>query len=891
MTLRKSTLFLILALFLWLPIPFLYFGRFDFLAGQPLSMYAVLLFLIGLSFASKALFHFLRTRTSLRAAYIFSFLFLLVGMGAYQFSRLGPSWSCLGNQVYASVANAAGQNCTTTCTDNDLKPCSGWSTCWDKFVSCNAAGKDQDGRNCQGCCFSCNVICEEPEPDPDNPPTITASVSCSQAGSNGWCTGSQTLTLSATDPQGYTLTISGKIGGVPFSCATGTSCVQSLPNGSGTISYTVTASQSGMTANSSTNWKRDAVPPTVSPNVPSPTGPNNWFITLPIAISANGSDVHSGLAVAQVSADGGTWGNNASVNADGLYTVTFRAVDNAGNTSPEITQVIKVDTLPPALSLSTSGRLGDAGWYVSDAVTDISSSDAQSGVDTVEYNQNGAGWQNGSSIRSTDRVNAITVRVYDVAGNVATDSLTVKVDTVSPIITPSLSGTAGSNGWLLSPGTVSAAVNDETSGVNGEVDVSIDGGAWQSPPITLNEGMYSLAFRAYDAAGNEGTVSLTASIDTTQPTVALVYTGKQGSNGWYVSDVGVSAMAADALSGLDIFEVRANGGTWKLLETLSDGVHNVEARVADLAGNANTVSGVLHIDARPPSVSLDSHTANEVVTGIVPIGGTTSDAGSGVGFVEVSFDGGSTWNPTDISGGSWSYEWDSTEIPNGTYPIQVRVTDRAGNVETPESLPLIASNHPPKVQITELWWIWESGEYKVSENTFPISEIKVVISDPQNRWPPVKLTYNPNLATSSVTWDRRFGNVIAPSGDYPVVLTACDIHGNCANARGVIKIPFVAPVPPVATPSPELFVVPTEAVIVTITPTPKPKPAEPTPPLAEEEEVILVPLLESGATREPSWVVLFIALLVLLFGTTALFDPRPKALKSLAKTINLFNKE
>jgi hypothetical protein len=104
---------------------------------------------------------------SMGRARMFSLLLLLTGISAYQFSGLAPNWSCFGKQIYVSTANAAGKNCTTTCTNNKKKPCSGWSTCWDKFVSCDASGKDQDGRNCGGCCFSCEVVCEL---DPDSPP-------------------------------------------------------------------------------------------------------------------------------------------------------------------------------------------------------------------------------------------------------------------------------------------------------------------------------------------------------------------------------------------------------------------------------------------------------------------------------------------------------------------------------------------------------------------------------------------------------------------------------------------------------------------------------------------------------------------------------------------------
>ena len=158
MTIKKSQFFGALAFFLWVPIPWLYFNPPDFLAGQPLAIYAVTLFFGGLSAAATTLLISLRRRISERAARVYVFLFVLAFVGAYQFSGLAPSWQCFGKKLQAAVGRAAGQNCTTTCTNNDKKPCSGWSSCWDKFVSCSSAGKDQDGRNCQGCCFACDAL-------------------------------------------------------------------------------------------------------------------------------------------------------------------------------------------------------------------------------------------------------------------------------------------------------------------------------------------------------------------------------------------------------------------------------------------------------------------------------------------------------------------------------------------------------------------------------------------------------------------------------------------------------------------------------------------------------------------------------------------------------------
>jgi len=232
---RKSQLFGTLVFVLWVPIPWLYLDPPDFLVGQPLAVYAVCLFFGGLSAAATVLLISLRMRVSERVARVYVFLFILAFVGAYQFSGLAPSWQCFGKKLEAAVGRAAGRNCTTTCTNNDKKPCSGWSSCWDKFVSCSSAGIDQGGRNCQGCCFSCDVVCQDDDPSSAQPPTITGTVLCSSVRDNGWCVGSSTLMLVASDPQNYSLTISGTINQTTFTCAVANNCSVDLPEGNGVL--------------------------------------------------------------------------------------------------------------------------------------------------------------------------------------------------------------------------------------------------------------------------------------------------------------------------------------------------------------------------------------------------------------------------------------------------------------------------------------------------------------------------------------------------------------------------------------------------------------------------------------------------------------------------------
>ncbi len=62
------------------------------------------------------------------------------------------------------------------------------------------------------------------------------------------------------------------------------------------------------------------------------------------------------------------------------------------------------------------------------------------------------------------------------------------------------------------------------------------------------------------------------------------------------------------------------------------------------------------------------------------ISGTAQDSGGLVGAVEVSTDGGQTWNPAD-GRSQWSFQWTPTQT--GTFTIRSRATDDSAKLEQP----------------------------------------------------------------------------------------------------------------------------------------------------------------------------------------------------------------
>jgi hypothetical protein len=639
--------------------------------------------------------------------------------------------------------------------------------------------------------------------------------------------------------------------------------------------------------------KIDATPPLITPSMSGTLGSNGWYLSN-VDVIASGSDVTSGLASSALSTNGGTWQPSTTLTSDGVYTLNFRAMDNAGNLAAMI-RAVSIDKVPPTINYTVSGTPGANGWYVSQAIVSATALDMTSGVSTLLISDNGGAGQAGP-VTLSEGTHNLTIMAIDKAGNSETVSQTVYVDTLGPVIFPSVSGSSGTNGWYVSTAKVNAMASDMGSGLKRGVEVSLnDGSTWGGLPVQLSDGTHSLTYRAYDNAGNLSTSSSTVRVDTTPPSFNTSTTGTSGIAGWYVSEATTSISASDGLSGVDHIEYNQNGAGWQTGSsfTSGEGVNLVSLRVYDEAGNVSNGSMTVKVDTVPPTSSFSEQSGNDVASGIINLNGTSSDASSGLQFVEVSMDGGMSWNAATLSGSTWSYDWDTTSTSNGTYTVLVRAGDTVGNLENPVPYTLSIDTFPPTVKITDWWWIWQSGEYKVSENGIAIAEITVKISDPVGRWSSVMLAYDPSETSSLITWDRRFpGGILAPSGNYDAIVKACDIHGNCGSGRGQIKIPFIAPIPPTATPSPvpssagDLSPGPTSVITATPFPSHVQSAATQSLPVMGPASKQSAPAGRKGHTFPILAIVSFIALLWVL-SSASLADPRPKAILEVAKTISV----
>lgn len=445
----------------------------------------------------------------------------------------------------------------------------------------------------------------------------------------------------------------------------------------------------------------------------------------------------------------------------------------------------------------------------------------------------------------------------------------------------------GAAGWCRAEETLELTASDPQG-----FDVTINGELNGNPftcgsscSMPLPEGVGTANYTVTSTSGRTASGTTAWQRDGTPPHLNLILPPLDGRNGWYVSEVDVSVSASDAISGLYSFAGSLDEGAgWLSFPIhLTDGVYSIAARARDVAGNEALVTEVMSVDTLPPVSQFSSHSNGELVQGDVILAGRLDDVMSGADEGELSLDGGMTWQAVSMGAGdTWSFVWHTNEAPNGQYTLQMRGRDQAGNLGDATLLTLVVDNGPPAVSITERWWIWEVGELRVSPNHFPIANVKVTISDPQNRWPAVVLDLDPDRVPDFISWDRRFADgTLAPPGEYRVAAVACDIHDLCGSDKGIIAIPFVATSTAALTQSP--------TATMPLTPHPTFAAAK-TPATLTFAFVVPPPEVSPEpvqATRSfPFWQLLGLLGLFLAVASASVIDPRPAALGRLRESVN-----
>jgi hypothetical protein len=358
------------------------------------------------------------------------------------------------------------------------------------------------------------------------------------------------------------------------------------------------------------------------------------------------------------------------------------------------------DTTPPQVSASVSGDQDEDGDYVGAATVAVSASDAESGVDKVEYALDSGAFTAYTAPVSVNQPGAHTVRyrATDKAGNtsdVGSVSFTVvepqAEDTTPPQVSAQVSGDRDANGNYVRSATVTLSASDTESGVD-KVEYSLDGqpfAVYANPLAVAQPGAHTVRYRATDKAGNTsnvGSVSFTVvdpqPQDTTPPQVSASVSGDQNEDGDYVGAATVTVSASDTESGVDKVEYSLNGGAFATysapVSVNQPGDHTVRFRATDKAGNTSNVGSVAFTVVEPGEEDTPPQVSAQVTgnmdwawnyVGSARLTISASDEDSGVDKVEYSLDG----QPFAV------YTNPLVVAQPGAHTVRYRATDKAGN--------------------------------------------------------------------------------------------------------------------------------------------------------------------------------------------------------------------
>lgn len=475
--------------------------------------------------------------------------------------------------------------------------------------------------------------------------------------------------------------------------------------------------------------------------------------------TVNATEAAGGVVLTGVAQAGATvnvaWNGTtlpATVGLDGKWSVTFpnsaitggtyssvatvTATDAAGNTA-SATRSINVDT-------QTSVHIGDT--QATDNV--ISGSEARSGValtgtaeagatvvvtmegvsHTVTAGSNGSWTANfaASEIRSGSYLSTVSVTSTDLAGNTASDTHQIKVDTeVSPFARVSLSTGADNvlNAVEAAQGlTVTGNVEPGSTvtvhfgnGVDHQAQVSANG-VWSltipASEIPAGENSVTLTAVARDVYGNTSTLTEQVAVDTVVRNLALT-SGQIGGDG-YVNAAEAAAgltMSGTAEPGATLVAHLANGvektvsvgsnGLWSVTFDSADiprgeSQSSVTFTATDRAQNVASFTQSFAIDTVAPGAP-DVTGVNKSTSGLLR-GIYTQESTDVYTFHEVKADGSHlAVNATHTSsGGEASFAF-STGVPDGSYMV-VNTEDAAHNSSS--TLLIVNNTNAPVVDLS-----------------------------------------------------------------------------------------------------------------------------------------------------------------------------------------------
>ena len=325
----------------------------------------------------------------------------------------------------------------------------------------------------------------------------------------------------------------------------------------------------------------------------------NRTVTVPLATDFNGRNTAGALLA------NGSYGIVLTVQAvlreDGEDEVLRTVTSGAGS--------VVLDRTVPTISASVTPQANAEGWHNRVVTVTFTCADTGSGIATCPAAQT----------LSTEGLNqVVTGTAIDRAGNSASTSVTLNLDTTPPTLQAVLTPTANAAGWHKTPVVVSFTAADSLSGVKTSTPQSTveTEGANQAVPGT-----------ATDTADNSVSITATVNLDLTDPVIAMttptntIFREPAAVINGTVSDAvsGVAAVTCNGAPGT------VSGGSFQCTMPLQQvGLNTVVAQVQDRAGRTAQVQRGMVLQPGPAITITTPSNLASFNRPVIAVSGTVS---------------------------------------------------------------------------------------------------------------------------------------------------------------------------------------------------------------------------------------------------------------------------
>ena len=451
---------------------------------------------------------------------------------------------------------------------------------------------------------------------------------------------------------------------------------------------------------------------------------------------------------------------------DGQHPVTVTATDATGNTAT-VTQPLTIDTTT-SVSITSPATTDDPTPTISGVGEPGSTVTLTIDGQTLSGVVDGAGnWSIGVPGALADGTHTVEVTATDLAGNTATTTQGLTVDTATSVAITSPTFTNDPTPVIAGVGEPGATIAVSVGGQSITTTVAPDGTWSVTVPTALADGTSTVTVTATDLAGFTATATQQLTVDATT-SVTVTPPGTTDNPTPTISGTGeLAATISLVVDGQTLTGLVDGTGSWSIAvpTALADGSYTVSVTATDLAGNTDT-------DAQP--LVVDSRTTVAVTSATLTTDSTPTLTGTGEPGADITVEvGGRTMTTTVAPDGTWSVTV-PLALADGPYAVSVTATDALRNTAATTSTLTVDTTTSVAITSPSL----------TSDNT-------PIIAGTGEPGATIDLVVDGQTLTGVVA-GAGFWSITVPGtlvdGDYTVSVTATDLAGNTASTSQVLTV-------------------------------------------------------------------------------------------------------